>query len=285
MALVQVDFFSTSLMRTVTMSAVVPADRASIETDGSAHAVAPGDQRPFKTLYLLHGIYGNHSDWIAHTRIQELAEARNLAVIMPSGDNSFYNDRINGSRYGEFIGRELLEFSRKLFRLSDARKDTFIGGLSMGGYGATVNALRHPEAFSHVIALSSGYRIDEPTMLEATYDAPGIIGNRAYNDAVLGPLESVRGGENDYDALAARVAAGDAPRPRFFMACGTEDGLLGANRAYRETLQGLDFDVEYHEGPGQHNWKFWDEWIERALGWLPLDEAKAPVSSGNVNID
>lgn len=282
MALVKVDFLSTSLMRTVTINAVVPADWASIDSLGYARSVPRDQQRPFKTLYLLHGVYGNYTDWVTRTRIQSLAEARNLAVIMPSGENGFYNDRADGARFGEFIGHELVEFTRKLFRLSCERKDTFIGGLSMGGYGAIVNALRHPETFNNVVALSSGLSLNSKRVLESTYDAPGILGNRGFYESVYGPLDAVRGSQNDYDALAERVGASDGPRPSFYMACGEDDDLLEPNRAYRDKLIDEGFEVDYHEGPGAHNWKFWDTWIERSLDWLPLDGSDDPLSSGNV---
>ena len=41
-------------------------------------------------------------------------------------------------------------------------------------------------------------------------------------------------------------------------------------------------DLTYEEGPGNHNWEFWDKYIRHVLDWLPLDEAKAGLSSGNV---
>lgn len=281
MALVRVDFFSCALMRTVTMNAVVPADYAEISAGGRAVAREPQEQLPFKTLYLLHGVYGNCTDWMTRTRIQELAEARNLAVIMPSGDNGFYNDHSDGSRYGEFIGHELVSFSRKLFRLSEAREDTFIGGLSMGGYGAIVNALRNPDVFGSVVALSSGLMADRLGGLSEEPNT-GILNSRAFHEACLGPLDAFEGSPNDYNALAASAATGGGPRPRFFMACGTEDGLLPANRKFRDHLEECGYDVEYHEAPGAHNWTFWDTWIEQALNWLPIDQTKAPISSGNV---
>ena len=92
----------------------------------------------------------------------------------------------------------------------------------------------------------------------------------------------MRGSQNDYDALAERVGASDGPRPSFYMACGEDDDLLEPNRAYRDKLIGEGFEVDYHEGPGAHNWKFWDTWIEHSLDWLPLDDSDDPLSSGNV---
>lgn len=55
---------------------------------------------------------------------------------MPSGENSFYiDDEEKGEYFGEYIGRELVDFTREMFPISQHRADTFIGGLSMGGYG------------------------------------------------------------------------------------------------------------------------------------------------------
>ena len=135
MAIIEVNFISQCLMRTVTFNAIIPADKFGPQ--------AAAQQKPFKTLYLLHGI-------------QAWAEANDLAVIMPSGENRFYlDDEKSGERYGEFIGRELVEFTRKLFPLSDRREDTFIAGLSMGGYGALRNGLKYAETFGCVAGLSS----------------------------------------------------------------------------------------------------------------------------------
>ena len=30
------------------------------------------------------------------------------------------------------------------------------------------------------------------------------------------------------------------------------------------------FDYTYTEGPGIHNWAFWDQHIQEILAWLPL---------------
>ena len=90
MALIQVNYLSRALFRTVPVNVVLPADRVSL--DGGGYAMRPGQR--FKTLVLLHGLLGNYTDWVSGTRIQRWAEERSLAVIMPSGDNSFYIDSL-----------------------------------------------------------------------------------------------------------------------------------------------------------------------------------------------
>ena len=41
-------------------------------------------------------------------------------------------------------------------------------------------------------------------------------------------------------------------------------------------------DVTYEEGPGVHDWLFWDKYIYKALQWLPLDDKSEGIHSGNV---
>ena len=86
MALLQIDFFSESLMRTVTMNAIIPTDK-TLFTQHEKREI-----KEYKALYLLHGGYGNYTDWLGGTRVQAWAQDKDLAVFMPSGDNKFYID-------------------------------------------------------------------------------------------------------------------------------------------------------------------------------------------------
>ncbi len=272
MALFQCSFFSKSLMRTVPIQVVLPTDKQLPNGEPP--------KGPFKTLYLLHGIFGDQTDWVCGTRIQSWAQDRNLAVVMPAGENSFYVDQPKASTYyGRFIGQELVDFTRRTFPLSEKREDTFIGGLSMGGFGAIVNGLQNPGTFGAVCALSSALILD--SMMDNREYTDFLMTNKGYYEAVFGELSQVRGGVNDYDALAEKVAP-LAEKPRFYLACGTEDGLIAVNRQFRDHLVKLGFDVTYKEGPGVHDWYFWDTYILKVLEWLPLGEAQQGVSSGNV---
>lgn len=70
--------------------------------------------------------------------------------------------------------------------------------------------------------------------------------------------------------------------PKFYLACGTEDVLLGVNRSFRDVLREGGADVTYVEESGGHDWDFWNRQIQEALDWLPLDAAKQGISSGHV---
>lgn len=263
MALVQATFMSHALSRNVTVTAILP------ETQMGIPRKPLSEKKPFKTLYLLHGIFGNHADWSSGTRVRALAERYNLAVIMPSADNSFYlDDEARGNMYGEFIGVDLVEATREMFRLSDRREDTFIAGLSMGGYGAIRNGLKYCETFSHVAGLSSALiTYNAP---EATEDNPWKFAKRSYFEAIFGDLEKLPGSDKDPEGVLKIVKAQGKKLPRIYMACGTEDGLVTLNRRYRDFLLKEGVDLTYVEGPGAHDWKFWDTYIEKVMDWLPL---------------
>lgn len=274
MAIIEVNFISKCLMRTVTFNAIIPVDKFGPQAENA-------EQKPLKTLYLLHGIFGNYTDWVNGTRIQAWAEANDLAVIMPSGENRFYlDDEKSGELYGEFIGKELVEFTRKLFPLSDKREDTFIAGLSMGGYGAIRNGLKYAENFGCVIGLSAALVHD--TWKDADNSALIFTFRRNYYEAVFGEYDKVKGSDKDPKALLLKLKEEGRPVPKMYLCCGTEDGLVTANRDFRDFLNENGVDLTYVEGPGKHDWVFWDTYIKKVLDWLPLNRTGAGINSGNV---
>ena len=156
MALLEVNFFSKALMRPVTMNVILPADKVFFEEETEE------DEKPFKTLYLLHGVMGNYTDWVTGTCIKRWAEEKNLAVVMPSGANMFYMDHPEvNENYSEFIGKELVKITRRMFPLSHKKEDTFIAGLSMGGYGAIRNGLKYHDTFGYIAGLSSAMILEK----------------------------------------------------------------------------------------------------------------------------
>ena len=73
-------------------------------------------------------------------------------------------------------------------------------------------------------------------------------------------------------ALAKAILTEGKPVPNIYIACGTEDFGIAQNRAYHSYLEEIGLNHVYMESAGEHNWAFWDEYIEKALCWL--DEMK-----------
>lgn len=215
-----------------------------------------------KTLYLLHGMSDDEGTWMRRTSIERYAEEKGLAVVMPDGGLGWYTDMYRGLAWFKFISKELPALCRRFFPiLSDKREDTYIGGNSMGGYGALKCALRAPGTFSKVISLSGALDAVD-TAINNTVPA-----TRRYWEDVFGPAEDVSGSENDLFA-AATALTDPALRPRIYMWCGTEDFLYAQNTRMRDHLRALGYDLMYEESPGDHQWRHWDKKIADALDWL-----------------
>ena len=275
MALLQASIFSQTLKRTVPLMVVLPSDKV-LSYGGELR-----EEKPCKTLYLLHGLLGSYTDWVSNTNIQRLAEDRNLAVIMPSGENSFYVDQpVPNNDFGEYIGKELVELTRGMFPLSPRREDTFIAGLSMGGFGAIRNGLKYYDTFGYIAGLSSAVQI-----FELPLDAPGCALFK--EDACFGNLTDASLSDKNPRVAFERLAQAKKQNPsiRFpeiYMACGSEDTLSLVNRSLADFLIKGGVHVTWAEAPGGHNWAFWQSQIIKVLDWLPLDENTAGISSGNV---
>ncbi|WP_017471424.1 alpha/beta hydrolase [Amphibacillus jilinensis] len=260
MALLQVSYFSDAMQREVTFNALIPKDMRK-EAGQKVN-----DHHAMKSLYLLHGYSGSFTDWLTYANVRELSERYQIAIFMPSGENHFYiDDTDKKNLYGEYIGAELVEYTRGMFPISDQKEDTFIGGLSMGGYGAIRNGLKYPENFGKIIALSSAlitYNIQN-----ASPDYADGVADYQYFTRVFGDLTKLKGSDKDPEALFSQLKKENKTIPHIYMACGSEDFLLDVNHKLRDFLNSENSDFTYVEAPGEHSWTFWNTYIEKALAW------------------
>lgn len=256
MALFHGNFYAESFLASVDLHVILPLPE---EGDYAAGAARFGPGVRFPTLYLLHGAYGDGTDWLRRTRLECYAQTRGVAVVMASAHNSFYQDRPWGPAYETFFARELPDMAEAIFPLSARREDRFVAGLSMGGYGALRLALRYPARYGAAASLSGAF--DLPRLREI------LVPMHPMGEAVFGRL----GQDGDWDLTAmARQALdrGETPPP-LLLSCGTEDYTLEINRAQRRALEDLGLAVTYEEHPGAHDWDYWDTHIQRILQWLP----------------
>jgi putative tributyrin esterase len=264
MALLHCDFHSDVLELACSMTVILPQQTTTSQIGlvGSARSTDREDFRGHPTLWLLHGMSDDHTIWPRRTSIERYVAPRGLAVVMPAVARSYYTDMHHGPKYWTFISEELPRIARSFFHLSDRREDNFVAGLSMGGYGAFKLALVHPDRYAAAASLSGA--LDAHTIALHIPDREEEMTN------IFGPSGRIRGSENDLFTLAERLTKRDGPRPALYQCCGTEDFLHADNRRFREHLAAVGLDVTYEEGPGSHEWGFWDQWIQRVVRWLPV---------------
>lgn len=242
MALFTATFRSASLSHDTAVNIIIPE-------------AAPAEDIP--TLYLLHGMHGNYSAWCRKTGIERYAAARNIAVVMPDGENSFYEDMKYGKKYFTYVADELVDYTRRIFRLSTKREKTFICGLSMGGYGSFKLALRRPEQYAACASLSGCVDIVERLKVcKWTNEAAAIWGDD-FRTCTAGTASDIKHLIETFPA--------DAPKPKMFACCGKQDSLYEDNLHFRDFMADKPFDYTFADGDGIHNWDFWDAWVAPAI--------------------
>ena len=259
MAVFTTTFYCDCLWRSIDLNVIVP-----LESPGQPDLL-PLKPAKFKTLYLLHGFGGNRNDWMNYTPLRDIAERNNIAIVLPEAENSFYIDsKALPFRYGSLI-QEIVDFTRRAFPLSDRREDTFIGGLSMGGFGALRLGSLYHDIFSKVFSFSGAFIIDNIAGQKPGYQ--DLIANYDYYTRTFGDLDHVKGSDKDpLWCLDQAIAANEAPA--IYQACGTEDFLYQENLSMKASLEERPVQYEYHEMPGGHDWVFWKQNLEKAILWL-----------------
>jgi putative tributyrin esterase len=221
----------------------------------------------YPVLYLLHGLTGHYSDWAARTNVTDYASAYRMIVVMPEGNDGWYTDSANlpNDKYESYIVQELIPEIDAKFRTVADREHRAIAGLSMGGYGSLKFGLKYPEKFVVVGSFSGALGVTSWTM-----DTLGALKSwKALTDSisnVYGEADSPTRRDNDIYKLAREISPEKAKTlPFMYIDCGTEDGLIQANRDFSALLVEKKIPHEFRELPGKHDWVFWDSQIQEFL--------------------
>lgn len=194
-------------------------------------------------LYLLHGYSDTAVGWTevgkAHIILDNLiaqGKAKPMIVVMTLGygipgfaspNGSGFNQpgrvRENYTKFTAALLKEVIPAVESTYRASAKREDRAIAGLSMGGAESLFTGLGNLDTFSAVGAFSSG----------------GLPANKP---------------EELFPNLDPKKVN---TLKHFFMACGTDDGLIGFQRGFTGWLKEKGVKVQTKETPGGHVWMLW----------------------------
>lgn len=247
MAHLHMDFIAPSIGMQTQVNIIIPEAKPS---------------KDMPIVYLLHGLSDNASNWVRRTSIERYADEHGCIVVMPEVQRSFYTNMEYGIKYFDYVTKDLPAMLHKVFGCNISRENSFIAGLSMGGYGALKCALALPGNYAGVAAFSSVCDVQQ-----------------SIDNAVLGsgwPKTEIQGifgmdcKAADKDNLFKLVEAASKAqkRPRMMLTCGTEDVLYDQNIRFRDKAVELGFAPEYQEWEDGHSWGFWDVSIQLALDFF-----------------
>lgn len=258
MAFVTCRFYSEALGFWTKMEAVLP------QPEGKTFRLAKGQPASkYPVLYLLHGHRGDENEWTRLSTFGRFIENYPVVVVMPSLQRSTYVDIGNTThRYWTFLSDELPALAQAFFPISDRREDTFVAGLSMGGYGAFKLGLSYPERYAAAASLAGGLNFAQLDHQDSFWQ----------NELRFwyGDQATLEGGPHDLFHLARQMAESSGSKTRLYACTGTEDFVYKGNLAFKQLAESLGLDFTYAEGPGIHSYEYFDPMIPRMLAWLKL---------------
>lgn len=261
MASITVKYFSECLVRHTTFEMYLPNDPHTNPQEEQKENIY--GKRPMKTLFLLHGFTGSAGNYVP----EQLFQQYNFAVIAPNGENSFWLDGIStGHKFCTLLGEEMLGYVRKTFGLAKSAEDTYILGLSMGGFGALHTGLAYPDCFGKIGAMSSALIVHEVAEMKPGTGNP--VANYEYYRECFGAPDKVLESDNNPETLVDKLLSQKKKLPEIYMCCGTEDFLLEKNRAFHSFLENRGVPHEYRESSGNHDVQFWDEYTKKIVKWM-----------------
>ena len=247
MALISLRIFSESLGMQTSVNVVIPQKNTNGEIGVSTN-IKDGK---FKCLYLLHGLSDDHTIWMRRTSIERFASEYGICVVMPDGAKSFYSDMKYGMNYYTYIAKELPGIIEEMLNVSHNREDRYIGGLSMGGYGALKIALKEQGRYAAAFGLSPVTNIKNEIFTETLIP---VFGESIPDDADLFYLAT----EHNKDEVKSRL----------YVTIGKDDFLHEDNVIFNNHLKKLNYDYTYIETDGTHSWDLWDKTVQAALEWM-----------------
>ncbi len=217
-------------------------------------------QRSYPVLYLLHGSGDNQTGWVQFGEVMHLADkairegkATPMIIIMPdanTGQRGYFNDIRGDWRYEDFFFQELMPHVEKTWRIKGEKRFRAVAGLSMGGGGSFVYALRHPELFSSACPLSAS---TGPLTLQDTKDQ---LTRRNVKWNTESEVETYFK-KHSVLQLVDQIPDDQKKAVRWYIDCGDDDFLYEGNSLVHIAMKKKEIPHEFRIRDGAHTWSYW----------------------------
>ena len=216
-------------------------------------------EKSYPLVYLLHGYSENYLQWSKTTDVQTMANKYQMIIVCPDGFVSYYlnSPKDAKSQYEDFFFKDLVPLIHHSFNID--KKNIFISGLSMGGYGALRYFILYPDYFNTAGSTSGALYPDFPFYQQVsrqfwstdrlTEDLKSLIGDPEKNSWAV------------YSIVSLLKMHPEFKRP-FIFDCGTEDILYENTIQLKSVVDRLKIPATFLSQPGDHNTEYWRKSIE-----------------------
>jgi enterochelin esterase-like enzyme len=239
--------------------------------------------KSYPVIYLLHGLYGDYSNWAGTGRMKDVAdeliacgELVPTVIIMPNaGDNDVHNYQngyfnVKDWPYEDFFFEEFLPAAEKKYNCGGCKGRRAIMGLSMGGGGSIVYAQHHPDLFSSAYGMSAWLDNKHREVRGA---------NRPGSKLVITD-ESVR----EHSALDFIDQADDATKAqlrtvKWFLDCGDDDILMLLSVQLHLKMNEAGIKNELRVRNGGHTWEYWHTALRLSLPFASRNFCQSTITN------
>ena len=254
---------STILGRDVRYTIYLPPDYASSE-------------RSYPVVYLLHGYTDDNTGWLQFGEIDRYANKAiaegtipPMIIVMPNADSSWYINSYDGKeKYEDFFIKEFMPSIEKTYRIKAEKHYRGLAGLSMGGHGSLVYALKYPELFAAAAPLSAAI-FDDVTLASMPDEHYNHVFGQLYGRGLKGKDRLNKAWyANSALKLVDEKSADALKQVRYWIDCGDDDGLSRANSLLHIALMEKHVPHEFRVRDGGHTWTYWRTGITDALAFI-----------------
>jgi len=230
-------------------------------------------QRSYPVLYLLHGFGDDQTGWVQfgevlHITDKAINEGKStpMIIVMPdanTGGPGYVNAAGGTWPYEDFFFQELIPFIEKTYRVKTEKRYRAIAGLSMGGEGTFIYALRHPELFAAACPLSAA---TGPRTIEE------MKSYRLWKGAAEISSTEQEAYFNSYSVLKLIESMPDNQRRavRWYIDCGDDDFLYEGNSLVHIAMRKKEIPHEYRVRDGGHTWSYWRSALPVVLEFVSM---------------
>lgn len=242
---------------------------ATLGKDVEYNIYLPADyetsSRRYPVLYLLHGYTDDETAWTQFGEANRIAdrmlqsgEITPMIIVMPDAGVSWYVNSADGKvMYEDFFVKELIPHIDATYRSRSSREFRAVAGLSMGGHGSLIMAMKHPDLFVAAAPLSAGILTEDEIVAMPDENWDEVFGPPYGKGLKAKERLTAHLFQNWILKIVETANADELKKVKYYIDCGDGDFLIKGNMALHAAMIDKKVPHEFRVRDGEHNWTYW----------------------------